>query len=247
METLVLIAIGSLPADSGHNLGEQHQINDERRGEEGIFADIEHADGLVTSQENFGVVLVKGTFAVTDGWHILDDNGVIRVFAFLVQNVVGSNHVVNDIGFGDLLGTELLMRAKVHSVVVAKVVVTGNGGELDTSVDQKVNKGRLHLSLARLEVITTNECSVLLSHLDDTRNKGVLRRSVDERSILKDGGNGKYSGWRHLLMTFLDGLNNVVGGVVDARQEVGIAFSVGGPEDNHLVKGIGSLEFTRLL
>ena len=105
---------------------------------------------------------------------------MVRVLTLLVQDSVGRNHVVHNVGLGDLLGAELLLGAQVLAVVVAEMVVAGNGGELDTSVDQEVDQSRLHLGLARLEVITADESIVLLGKLDGTGNKGVLGRAVDE-------------------------------------------------------------------
>lgn len=94
----------------------------------------------MTVQENLGIVLIKRTLVVTDSGHVLDDNAMVGMLAFLVKDVVGSNHIVDHVGFGDLLGAELLLRAQIHTVVVAEMVVAGNGGELDTGVDQEVNE-----------------------------------------------------------------------------------------------------------
>jgi hypothetical protein len=147
----------------------------------------------VATHEDLSVVLVKSTLVVTDSRHVLDDNGVVGVLTLPVKNSVCSNHVVNNVGLGNLLGAELLLRAEVLAVVVSKVVVASNGSKLDTGTDQEVNQSRLHLGLSRLEVITANESVVLLSKLDSTRDKGVLGRAVDERSILKDTGNSENS------------------------------------------------------
>ena len=66
-------------------------------------------NGLVTSHEDFGIVLIQGTLVVTNSWHVLDDNSVIRMFALLVKHCVSLNHVVDDIRLGNLLGAELLL------------------------------------------------------------------------------------------------------------------------------------------
>jgi hypothetical protein len=236
-----------LPLDAGHHFGYENQVDDQRRGEERVLADIEDADGLVTTQEDLGIVLIKSTLVVSHSGHVLDDDSVIGVLALLVEDGVGSHHVIDDIGLGDLLGAELLLRAEVHAVVVAKMVVAGNGGELDTGVDQEVDQGGLHLSLTRLEVVTTNESIVLLGKLDSTRNEGVLGRAVDEGDTFQDTGNGKDGGGRNLLMAILDSLEQVVRSVVDAVQDVGEALGVGGPLNNDLVKTIGGLELPSLL
>jgi hypothetical protein len=36
-------------------------------------------------------------------------------------------------------------------------------------------------------------------------------------------------------MTLLDSLNQVVGGIIDTRDDVGISFGVGGPQNNYLI------------
>jgi hypothetical protein len=196
----------------------------------------------VATHEDLGIVLVESTLVITDSGHVLDDDSVIRVLALLVQDSVGGDHVIDDVGLGNLLGAELLLGAEVHAVVVAKMVVAGNRRELDTGVDQKVNKGRLHLGLTRLEVVPSDERIVLLSELDGTRNKGVLRRAVDEGDTFQDTGNGKDCGRRDLLMAFRNRLEQVVGSVVDALDDVGEALRVGSPLYNDLVETIRGLE-----
>ena len=248
VEALVIGTLGvSLPADTGHHLGENNQINDQGRGQQRVLTDVEQADGLVATHEDLGVVLVQSTLVVTDSRHVLDDDGVVGVLILLVQDVIGRHHVVDNVGLGDLLGAELLLGAQVLAVVVAKVVVAGNGGELDTGVDQEVNKSGLHLGLARLEVITTNESTTLFSQLKGTRNKSVLGRAVDERSVLEDRGHSKHSGWGNLQVTSLDGVDQVLGSVVDTGDDVGVPLSVGSPHDNHLVQAVLGLEVADIL
>lgn len=204
-------------------------------------------DGLVATEEDLSVVLIKSTLVVANSGHVLDDNAVVGVFALLVQNVVGRDHVIHDIGLGDFLGAELLLRAQVLAVVVAKVVVAGNGGQLDTGIDKEIHQGGLHLGLARLEVIATNVGIVLLSKLDSTRNKSVLGRAVDEGGALQDTGNSKDGRRRNLLVTLLNSLEKVIGSVVDSINEVGEPLSVGGPQNNHLVEVVVGLEVTNVL
>lgn len=204
-------------------------------------------NSLVTTHEDLGIVLVKSTLVVSDSRHVLDDNAVVGVLALLVQNVVGLNHVVHDVGLGDLLGAELLLGAQVLAVVVAQVVVAGNGSQLDTSIDKEVNKSRLHLGLAGLEVITADEGVVLLSQLNGTRDKGVLRRTVDEGCLVENTGDSKNGGGRNLFVALLNGLEEVVSSVVDAGNDVGISLSVGSPHDNDLVEAVVRLEVTDIL
>ena len=204
-------------------------------------------NNLVSTHEDLSVVFIQSTLVVSDSRHVLDDNAVVGVLTLLVQDRVSLNHVINDIGLGDLLGAELLLGAQVLAVVVAQVVVAGNGGQLDTSVDEEVNEGRLHLGLARLEVVTTDVGIVLLGELNGTRNKGVLGRTVDERGLLQDRCNSKNGGRRNLLVTLIDSLQKVIGGIVDTRNDIGVTLSVGGPHDDDLVKTVLLLELADII
>src|SRR5689334_14213352 len=70
-------------------------------------------DGLVAAHKNLGVVLIKGTLVVTNSGHVLDDDGMVGVLAGAVEHAVGLNHVIDNVGLGDLLGAELLLRRQV--------------------------------------------------------------------------------------------------------------------------------------
>jgi len=167
------VAVGP-PLEAGHHLGDEDKVDDEGRGEQGVLADVEDADGLVAAHEDLGVVLVEGALVVTDSGHVLDDDGVVGMLALLVEDRVGFNHVVDDVGLGDLLGAELLLRGEVLAVVVSQMVVAGDGGELDAGADEEVDESRLHLGLARLEVVATDKSVVLLGEVNGTRDEGVL-------------------------------------------------------------------------
>jgi len=151
-------------------------------------------NGLVTAHENLSVVLVEGALVIAYGGHVLDDDAVVRVLTLLVEDRVGLDHVIDDVGLGNLLGAELLLGAQVLAVVVAEMVIAGNGGELDAGVDKEVNKGRLHLGLARLEVVTTDEGAMAVGELNGAGNEGVLGGAVDEGGALERAGNGEDGG-----------------------------------------------------
>jgi hypothetical protein len=170
----------------------------------------------VAAHEDLGIILVKSTLIISNSGHVLDDNSVVGVLALLVEDRVSLNHVIDDIGLGDLLRAELLLRAQVLAIVVTKVVVAGNRGQLDTSVDQKVHEGRLHLGLARLEVVATNESIIPLDKINSTGDEGVLGRAIDERSTLEDRGNSEDGGGGNLLVALLDRLEKVLSSVVNA-------------------------------
>ena len=201
----------------------------------------------MTTHEDLGVVLIQSTLVITNGRHVLDDDGVVRVFVLLVEHTVCRNHVIDDVGLGDLLGAELLLGAQVLAIVVAKMVIGCNGSEFDTSADQEVDESRLHLGLARLEVITTNEGVVLLGKFNATSNEGVLWRAIDEWGTLKDRCNSENGGRSDLGMAVLDCLHEVISGVVDARNELGETLGVGGPLNDDLVQAVLGLEITESL
>jgi hypothetical protein len=196
----------------------------------------------MTSHEDLSVVLIQSTLVVTNSRHVLDDDSVIRMLAFLVENRVGFNHVIYDIGLGDFLGAKLLLGAKVLPIVVAKMVVAGNRREFDTSANQEIDQCRLHLGLTRLEIITTDESIVLLSKFNSTRNKCILRGAVDEGNTLEDTSHSKDCGWCDFLVTVLNCLHEVLRSVIDTRDEICETLSVGSPLNNDLLQVIRGLE-----
>lgn len=99
----------SLPLHTCHDLSDEDEINDQRCSQERVFTNVEQADGLMTIQEDLGIVLIKGTLVVANSGHVLDDDAMVWVLAVLVKNVVGGDHVIDDIGLGDFLGAELLL------------------------------------------------------------------------------------------------------------------------------------------
>lgn len=196
----------------------------------------------MSTKENLRIVFIECTLVVTDGWHVLDYNAVIWVLAFLVKDVVGSNHVINNIGLGDLLGTELLLGRQVLAIVVAEMVVGSNGGQLDTSRDEEVNEGGLHLCLAGFEVVAADEGLVLVGEFYAAWDEGVLGRSVDEWGTFEDTGDSEHGGRSNFLMAGLDGVDEVVRGVIDADDEFCETLGVGGPLNDDLLEVVGSLE-----
>lgn len=203
-------------------------------------------NSLVATHEDLGIILVKSTLIVTNCWHVLDDHSVIRVLARTVQDSVRLDHIVNDVRLGDLLGTELLVRAEILAVIVTKMVIAGNGSKLDTSVDQEINKSRLHLGLSRLEVITTDESTMLLGELDSTWNESILWRSVDEGNTFKNRCNSKDGRWGDLLVSVFDSLEQILGSVVHTIDEVRKTLGVGSPLNNDLIQIVVGLELTNL-
>lgn len=115
----------------------------------------------MSAEEDLGVVFVEGTLVIADGRHILDDDGVIRVLALLVKDAIGLNHVIHNVGLGNLLGAELPLGAQVFAVIVAEMVVARNRRKLDACVDEEIHQRRLHLRLSGFEVVTADERAML--------------------------------------------------------------------------------------
>ena len=160
----------------------------------------------------------------------------------LIEEAVSVNHVVNDAALANLLRLELRIGRQVMTIVVAKMVVRGDGEGLDTSVDEEFSENGLELGLSRLQVVTTDEGLVALSELDGTRDEGVLGSAIDEGLTLENGCNGEESGRGDLSMRSLDRLEQVVRCVVDSGDDVAVALGVGGPEDNNTIQVILLLE-----
>lgn len=108
----------SFPGDTSHHFRDEHKIDDQWRSQQGVLADVEEPDLLVslhlgakhdlrdclmTTHEDLSIILIQGTLVVTNSWHILDNHGMIGMLALLVKDRVRFDHVVNNIRLGDLL------------------------------------------------------------------------------------------------------------------------------------------------
>lgn len=116
------------------------------------------------------------------------------MFAFRVQQRIGSHHVIHNAALRDLLRAERLWRTKVVPVIVAQVVVRDDRGGLDAGTYQEVNNHRLHLGLPGLEVVSRDQRLVLDGQVHKAGDKGVLGGAVDEGDSLKNARNGVLSG-----------------------------------------------------
>ena len=180
MEALIIlstrsITISSFPSDSSHHLGNDHEVNDQRRREKRVFTDIEQADGLMSTHEDLGVIFIERPLVVSNSWHVFDDHAMVGMFTRLVKDMVCFNHIIHNIGLGNLLGAELLLGTQVHTIIVAEMVVAGDGAELDACIDHEVHQSRLHLGLSGFEIITANEGAMLLCQLNGPWYESILR------------------------------------------------------------------------
>jgi len=241
-ETFRLGHVLGLVGDTGHELSHDDEIGHERSGKERILAGVVDGDGVDATHEDLRGVLIHSTLAVTHIRHVLDDDAVIGLLTGLVEDAVALDDIIDNAGLGDLLGAELSGRAQVLAIVVTKMVVGDDGGDLETGTDEEVSENALDLGLTTLEVITSDVDTVALSKLDDTGDEGVLRRAVDEAVLLEDGCNSEHGGRSDLLLVALDGGEELVSSLVEARADVSKALGGGSPEDDDLLEALLLLE-----
>ena len=104
---------------------------------------------------------------------------MIRALALFIKHAPGlTDHVVDHVALGDLLGPELRRRGEVVPVIVAQVVVGHDGLWLDARIDEKVDQHGLELGLSGFEVVAADENLLLLGQLNASRYKSVLRGAV---------------------------------------------------------------------
>ena len=242
VEVLETLASFIAHSDTLADLSENNEIHHQRSSQQGVLTSVMHGDGVQTAIEDFRSVLIESTLAITHKRNVLDDDQVIGLLSVGIENTVGGNHIVHNTGLGDLLRAELLRGGEILAIIITKMVVRSNGGGLDTSTHQVINKHRLDLGLTTLEVITGDESLVLLSQLENTRNKSVLRRTIDIGISFKNGSNGEDSGGSHFRMASLDSVKEVFSSIVHTRNDIGVTFRIGGPQDNHLVQLVFLLE-----
>lgn len=127
------------------------------------------------------------------------------------------------------------------------MVVAGHRSKFDAGVNHEVHQSRLHLGLAGFEVIATNEGAMLFCQFNGSRYECILWRAIDEWCVLEDTSDSKDGRGSHFRVSGLDSLHQVVGSIVYALDDIGIAFGVGSPLDNDLVQGMGFLEFATMM
>ena len=88
--------------DAFAQLGEDHQVEDDRRGEQRVLARVVGDDRVPTAHHDLARVLVHRALAVADVRHVLDDDRVVGLLAGRVQQAVGRHHVVDDAALGYL-------------------------------------------------------------------------------------------------------------------------------------------------
>lgn len=239
--------VTDLVLNSLEDLGEENQVENNWSGKERILTDVVADEGVLTVQEDRGDILIHGLLGVSSEGDVLDNNLVVDFRGVGEENLVGGKNIVNAGLLGKLLRLELSLRGEVLSVVVSEVVVADDGLWLDSGGDEELGQGGLELGLSGLEIVTDNEDLVLLGELDDSRDEGILGRSVDVGAVLGDGGEGKDSGGGNLWVVLLDGLHQVFVGIVNSNLELAESLGVSGPEDDNLIDSVGELEVADVL
>jgi len=135
VERLEIAVMLSLVLDTSEEFCHNNKIKDERRSEKGIFASVMDGDGIGTVHEDFADVFIKSSLGILYVRNIFDDNNMIWMFSFLIEDIVGSHHVIHNVGFRDLLGAELRRCREILSIIVTKMVIRGDRDRLDTSRD----------------------------------------------------------------------------------------------------------------
>lgn len=124
----------------------------------------------------------------------------------LEQQRVGSDHVVDNRGFTNLLGSELSLRRQVFAVIVAQVVVGSDGQGLDTGVDEELGHDRLELGLTGLEVVTADKGLVSFRELDASGYERVRGGAVDVGASFEDRRDGEQGRGGNFFVRVLDGV-----------------------------------------
>mmetsp|Transcript_21361 Transcript_21361/g.43111 ORF Transcript_21361/g.43111 Transcript_21361/m.43111 type:complete len:373 (-) Transcript_21361:610-1728(-) len=247
MERLPLVLAVLLDRDAFAQFSQDHQVVNERGGQKGILAGVVHHDGIFTPHENFVGVFVHGPLGIGDVRHVLDHDDVIGVFVLLEQHAIRRDHVVHDVRFRYLLGTELRGGAQVLPVVVAQMIVGDDGHGFDPGRNQEIDQDRFHFGLTGFEIVAGDEDLVLTGEFDDSGYEGVLGRAVDVRAPLEDGRYGEDRGGRDLRLTPLDRFQQVLGRVVDPLLDRREALGVGGPKEYDLIETVFGFEVAYVL
>jgi len=241
-ETFRLLHFLGLVSDTSHELSKDDKIGHERSSKKGILTSVVDSDGVDTTHEDFGSVLIHSTLAITNIRDVLDDDAVVGLLTRLVEETVALDDIIDDTCLCDFLGTELCRRAEVLAIVVAKVIVRDDGGDLETSTNEEVSEDALDLGLTTLEIVTSDVDTVTLGKFDDTGDEGVLRRAVDETALLEDGSDSKHSRRSDLLLVAVNGSKKLISGGVQTSTDISKALGGGSPKDDDLLELVLLLE-----
>lgn len=178
MESVDLVRTGNHSVcDAFEEFSQQEQVDDDGSCQERVLTHVVEHEGVLSSHEDGGEVLIHGLLGVSSEWNVLDHDLMIDLQILLswVQDSVRFKDVIDATPFRNFLRSELSILIEILSVVVTEVVVADDRSALDTSTNEEIGNRRLDLCLACLEVITNHEQTLLLGEFNHTWYKGVLR------------------------------------------------------------------------
>ena len=122
------------------------------------------------------------------------------------------------------------------------MVVTDDAQWTDAGFDQELGEDALDFGLSGFEIVSADERFVLFGKFDTSRDKGVLRSTVDEGDAFEDTTDCKDRGGSDFRVTFLDALDEILSRIVDSRDNLRVTFSIGSPNDNDFIQIVFRLE-----
>ena len=97
-------------------------------------------------------------------------------------------------------------------------MIVGNDRlKFQASRDEKIGEDGFQFCLSALEIVTGDEHLPFLSQIDNTRNQGILRTTVDVRAIFQDRSTGEYVRRADLIGIGADRLKNFFACLIQTR------------------------------
>lgn len=147
---------------------------------------------MLTTHENLTNILVNGLFAISRGWHILDNDSMVGMlgenFPFWFEKFRIGQDIRNTFWFWRLFGLKLLFWRKVLSVIITQMIVGNNGFRFDSCSCQEIHKSSFEFCLTSFEIVSNVNSSFYFMH---TWQKCILWWTVDKSTALLHGSNGK--------------------------------------------------------
>ena len=171
---------------------------------------------------------------------------MIRVLSGRIEQMVGGDHIIDDIRFADLLGSELLWRAEILAVIISEMIVGHDRCRFDARADEEIHQDGFHLRLTRFEIITTDENTMTLGELNDTRNQRILRRTIDVRASLKDRRHGENIRRGHFSFTALNATHHLLRRHVESGAHIDKSLGVCRPQHDDGIEFILRFEVANI-
>ena len=127
----------------------------------------------------------------------------------VVEQMIGSDHVIDYVGFADFFRAELLRGTEILAVVISQMIVGNDRLQFETRRDEEIGENGFQFRLSTLEIITANEDMMLVGKSDDTRHQRVLRAAIDVRTLLENRCTREYVRWTDFLVVVGNRLKNL--------------------------------------